>query len=268
MKVNCAALPRELVESELFGHEKGAFTGATQQRRGRFELADGGTLFLDEIGELPLEAQAKLLRVLQEQEFERVGGTADAAGRRARDRRHQPRSRQPSRGGRASARTSSTGSTCSRSTVPPLRERREDIPLLVAHFLAQCDARSSARPVRGHRADALRCVRSATTGPATCASWRTSIERAAILSRGSLLDALESFGTGTPPTRAQPPEQPPTRAPASTGTLEDVERAHIQHVLQQARWVIEGEQGAALALGLNPSTLRSRMRKLAIRKAR
>ena len=263
VKVNCAALPRELVESELFGHEKGAFTGATQQRRGRFELADGGTLFLDEVGELPAEAQAKLLRVLQEQEFERVGGTQTlhtnvrliAATNRDLGTRAAAGEFRPDLFYRLNVFP---------VTVPALRERCEDIPLLVAHFLAKCE-RKLGKGFKGV-APAFLSSAMAYDWPGNVRELENAVERAAILSRGSLLDAVESFGIGAPPPRAEPPEQPLARAPAFTGTLEDVERAHIQRVLQQAHWVIEGERGAALVLGVNPSTLRSRMRKLAIRK--
>jgi DNA-binding NtrC family response regulator len=263
VKVNCAALPRELVESELFGHEKGAFTGATQQRRGRFELADGGTLFLDEVGELPAEAQAKLLRVLQEQEFERVGGTQTL---RTNVRLIAATNRDL--GARAAAGEFRPDLFYRLNvfpvTVPALRDRREDIPLLVAHFLAKCE-RKLGKAFKGI-APAFLDSAMAYDWPGNVRELENAVERAAILSRESLLEALESFGIGTPPQRAEPSGQPAARAPAFSGTLEDIERAHIQRVLQQAHWVIEGEQGAALALGLNPSTLRSRMRKLAIRK--
>ena len=260
VKVNCAALPRELVESELFGHEKGAFTGATQQRRGRFELADGGTLFLDEVGELPLEAQAKLLRVLQEQEFERVGGTrtlrADVRLIAATNR---------DLGGRAAAGEFRPDLFYRLNvfpvTVPALRERREDIAPLVAHFLAK-SARKLGRSFEGVSPAFLdRAV--AYDWPGNIRELENVVERAAILSRGTLLDALEPFGAPAPPARTDAP------APvALTGTLEDVERLHIERTLAQTRWVIEGDQGAAVALGLNPSTLRGRMRKLGIRKPR
>jgi DNA-binding NtrC family response regulator len=258
VKVNCAALPRELVESELFGHEKGAFTGATQQRRGRFELADGGTLFLDEVGELPLEAQAKLLRVLQEQEFERVGGTrslrTDARVIAGTNRDLQAR----------------VDAGAFRSdlfyrlnvfpvTVPPLRERREDIPPLVAHFLAR-SARKLGKAFEGVSPAFLERAL-VHAWPGNVRELENVVERAAILARGTLLEALEPFGSAGTGVRAD-------AAPAElqAGTLEDVERAHIRRVLDQTRWAIEGRQGAAAVLGLNPSTLRGRMRKLGIRK--
>jgi DNA-binding NtrC family response regulator len=262
VKVNCAALPRELIESELFGHEKGAFTGAMQQRRGRFELADGGTLFLDEIGELSLEAQAKLLRVLQEGEFERVGGTRTlrtdvrliaATNRDLRER---------------------VGQGTFRAdlyyrlnvfplTVPPLRERRDDIPALVERFLAE-----SARKL-GKRLDGVTAAfmeqAMAHEWPGNVRELQNAVERAAILSRGALLEAFEPLES-TAPVRPEAPAGKPTNA--AVRTLLDVEREHIRLVLECTRWVIEGERGAALALGINPSTLRARMRKLGIRKVR
>jgi DNA-binding NtrC family response regulator len=260
VKVNCAALPRELVESELFGHEKGAFTGATQQRRGRFELADGGTLFLDEVGELPLEAQAKLLRVLQEQEFERVGGTrtlrADvrliAATNRDLGRRAESGEFRPDLFYRLNVFP---------VTVPALRERREDIPPLVAHFLAR-SARKLGRTFDGI-APAFLDRAAAYDWPGNVRELENVVERAAILSRGTTLEATEPLGASPAPARQEVP------APAMVaGTLEEVERVHIERVLGQTRWVIEGEQGAARTLGLNPSTLRGRLRKLGIRKPR
>jgi transcriptional regulator with GAF, ATPase, and Fis domain len=265
VKVNCAALPRELVESELFGHEKGAFTGATQQRRGRFELADGGTLFLDEVGELPLEAQAKLLRVLQEQEFERVGGTrtlrADVRLIAATNR---------DLGARAAAGEFRPDLYYRLNvfpvTVPALRERREDVPLLIAHFLGKA-ARKLGRSFEGVSPAFLERA-AAYDWPGNVRELENLVERAAILSRGPLLDALEPFGAHSAAPAARMPADPAPVAAAPVGTLEDVERAHIECVLGAARWVIEGPQGAAAVLGLNPSTLRGRMRKLGIRKPR
>jgi len=262
VKVNCAALPRELVESELFGHEKGAFTGATQQRRGRFELADGGTLFLDEVGELPLEAQAKLLRVLQEQEFERVGGTrtlrADvrliAATNRNLGARAEAGEFRPDLYYRLNVFP---------VTVPPLRERREDIAPLIAHFLAKA-ARKLGRSFEGGAPAFLERAQ-AHDWPGNIRELENVVERAAILSRGSVLEAMDPFGATAAPARARADAPEPA---VVTGTLEDVERAHIERVLAATRWVIEGPLGAAARLGLNPSTLRGRMRKLGIRKPR
>jgi formate hydrogenlyase transcriptional activator len=257
VKVNCAALPRELVESELFGHEKGAFTGATQQRRGRFELADRGTIFLDEVGELPLEAQAKLLRVLQEREFERVGGmrslTTDVRVIAATNRDLHAQ----------------VGSGTFRSdlyyrlnvfpvTVPPLRERPEDVPLLVRHFIARI-ARTLGKRFDGVDPDFLEQAAS-YDWPGNVRELENVVERAAILSRGSRLELAEPLCSLNAHTHSIAVE------PASRGTLEDMERAHIRRVLEQTRWMIEGEQGAALILGLNPSTLRGRMRKLGLRR--
>ena len=259
VKVNCAALPRELVESELFGHEKGAFTGATQQRRGRFELADGGTLFLDEVGELPLEAQAKLLRVLQEQEFERVGGTRSLrTDVRVIAGTNRDLEAQVGAGGfRADL---FYRLNVFPVTVPPLRERREDIAPLVAHFLAR-SARKLGKPFEGVSPTFLERAM-AYAWPGNVRELENVVERAAILARGPVLEALEPFEPAAARVRAEmgPPATP-------DGTLEDVERAHIRRVLDRTRWAIEGKQGAAAILGLNPSTLRGRMRKLGIRKA-
>jgi len=256
VKVNCAALPRELVESELFGHEKGAFTGATQQRRGRFELADGGTVFLDEVGELPLEAQAKLLRVLQEREFERVGATRSlrtdvrviAATNRNLD---------------AQVATGAFRSDLFYRlnvfpiSVPPLRQRREDIPALVRHFAAKA-ARRIGKSVDGVSARFLERA-AAHDWPGNIRELENFVERALIMSSGPTLEAVE-------PSSPAHSEQSivPTRV---EGTLEELERSHIRRVLEATRWTIEGERGAARVLGLNPSTLRGRMRKLGIRKA-
>jgi transcriptional regulator with GAF, ATPase, and Fis domain len=255
VKVNCAALPRELVESELFGHEKGAFTGAAQQRRGRFELADGGTLLLDEVGELSLEAQAKLLRVLQEREFERVGGSktlrVDVRVIAATNRDLQA---QVSRG--AFRNDLFYRLNVFPIELPPLRERREDIPELVRHL-----AEKAARRL----GQTLEAISPAFVERAAAQAWpgnirelENVIERALIMSGGALLDGSDLF---TSAAAAAPAAQ------SSGGTLEDMERAYIQRVLEGAGWQIEGERGAARTLGLNPSTLRGRLRKLGIRKS-
>jgi DNA-binding NtrC family response regulator len=248
--VNCAALPRDLVESELFGHEKGAFTGATQQRRGRFELADGGSLFLDEVGELPLEAQAKLLRVLQEGQFDRVGGTrtlrADVRVLAAtnRDLRAQVEA------GRFRSDLYYRLNVFP-VAVPPLRDRREDIPLLVEHFAARA-ARRLGRKLA--MSPAFLEQAQAYDWPGNVRELQNLVERAMIMSTGPTLEPVE-LPAGSRPA-----------APSGNGTLEAMERAHIARVLEQTQWVIEGKQGAARILGLNPSTLRGRLRKLGIRR--
>ena len=258
LKINCAALPRELVESELFGHEKGAFTGATQQRRGRFELADGGTLLLDEVSELPLEAQAKLLRVLQEQEFERVGGTRSlrtdvrliAATNRDLLQQVGAGAFRPDLYYRLNVFP---------LTLPPLRERREDIPRLLRHFLARA-ARKLGKPLED-AAPAFLEHAMAYDWPGNVRELENFVERAAILAQGTLLEVAEPFfaPSGRPAPQANV-------VPRSLETLQDIERSHLLRALEQTRWVIEGERGAARVLGLNPSTLRGRLRKLGLRK--
>ncbi|RZU00631.1 DNA-binding NtrC family response regulator [Rivibacter subsaxonicus] len=255
VSINCAALPRELVESELFGHEKGAFTGAVQQRRGRFELADGGTLFLDEVGELPAEAQAKLLRVLQEREFERVGGT-----RRLRvDVRVIAATNRDLQAEVAASRF--RADLYFRLNVfpiplPPLRARREDIPLLVRHLTARV-ARRLGRTVAGVSPGFIEQA-SARDWPGNIRELENMVERALIVSRDGMLDGSDCFAPSVPA---------PSVAPSGAATLEEMARCHIRDVLDAAGWRIEGDGGAARVLGLNPSTLRGRMRKLGIRKS-
>jgi transcriptional regulator with GAF, ATPase, and Fis domain len=244
IKLNCAALPRELVESELFGHEKGAFTGAVQQRRGRFELADGGTLFLDEVGELPLEAQAKLLRVLQDGEFERLGGAQTLrtdvrlVAATNRDLRAEVEA------GRFRADLYYRLNVFP-IALPALRQRKDDLPALVRHF-----ASKMARKL-GRTPDAI--------SPAFV-EWARGYEWPGnIRELENLVERALIMGDGQAPPEAQ--------GHALGGTsLEDVERAHIVRVLEEVRWKIEGDAGAARVLGLKPSTLRARLRKLGIRK--
>ena len=251
VKVNCAALPAELIESELFGHEKGAFTGATQQRKGRFELADGGSLFLDELGELSLSAQAKLLRVLQEQEFERVGGSetirADVRVIAATNRNL--------------AEEVSSGRFRSDLyyrlnvfpvEVPALRQRVADIPLLARFFLTKYAKKFGKRfdDIDPAGLDYLRQY----TWPGNVRELQNVIERAVILSQGSLLDIAP----------LQPARTYPEIAAGKLRTLEAVEREHITRTLEATGWQISGVKGAAAILGMNPNTLRSRMLKMGI----
>ncbi len=256
--VNCAALPGELVESELFGHEKGAFTGAACQRKGRFELADGGTLFLDEVGELTAGAQAKLLRVLQDQEFERVGGNQTL----------KVNVRLVAATNRDLAKMVKEGTFRAdlyyRLNVFPIRmpalsERPTDIPLLARFFLDKF-ARKMGKSVRDLSPKACeRLLR--YPWPGNIRELQNVIERATILARGPLLeidDALE----------LRLEDQETKNVPDSLISFEDMERSYILKVLERTCWVIEGEQGAAAILDLNPSTLRSRMQKLNIRKAK
>ncbi|HVN84882.1 MAG TPA: sigma 54-interacting transcriptional regulator [Candidatus Binatia bacterium] len=271
IKLNCAALPTGLVESELFGHEKGAFSGALERRLGRFELADGGTIFLDEIGEVPLDVQVKLLRVLQEREFERVGGgTPIKVDVRiiAATNRDLPR-------------TIALGKfrqdlfyrlNVFPVHLPPLRERTEDIPLLVHYFVSRSVQRVG-RPIRFVADDVIERLRR-YAWPGNIRELENVVERAVILSPGDELEIGPELLPSAPPdpvagesadARAEPAVH---HSPEATGSraLEDIERAHIIEILRQANWRIEGEHGAARLLGLNPSTLRSRMKKLAIRR--
>lgn len=254
IKLNCAALPSELIESELFGHEKGAFTGATVQRIGRFELAHGGTLFLDEVGELTAPAQAKLLRALQEQEFERVGG----------NRTIHVDVRLIAATNRNLADMVQAGSFRNDLfyrlyvfpvQVPALRERTADIPLLSRRFLAKY-TRKLGKSLRDFTPAALeRMARYAW--PGNVRELQNVVERAAILCDGPLVE----IGNEALPSALL--------APSTTATgeaLENTERQAIVAALKNTRWVIEGPNGAAQQLRLNASTLRSRMKKLGIHK--
>ena len=252
--VNCAALPGELVESELFGHEKGAFTGATSQRKGRFELANRGTLFLDEVGELSAHAQAKLLRVLQEQSFERVGGThtlrVDVRVIAATNRNL----------GAMVSEGSFRADLYYRLNVfpiaiPALRERRGDVPLLAQYFLERM-GRKLGRSLQRIDAHSLQQL-NGYSWPGNVRELQNVIERAAILATGPTVQVVDMVFS-------QPPQL--ARATTDATTLDAVQKVHITEMLDQCNWQIEGRHGAAAALGLKPSTLRYRMQKLGIEK--
>ena len=252
VKVNCAALPTNLIESELFGHEKGAFTGATSRKIGRFELADRGTIFLDEIGDLPLELQAKLLRVLQEGEIERVGGTktikVEARVIAATNRDLEE----------AIDKGSFREDLYYRLNVfpihsPPLRERKEDIPALVEYFLARYAPKIMKKidSVPQRVLDTLK----AYDWPGNIRELENVIERSIILSSGSQLELADAF-------QRKKTSSGVTKNP----TLDELERDYISEVLESTGWKVSGEFGAAKILGLKPTTLDARMKKLGIEK--
>jgi formate hydrogenlyase transcriptional activator len=255
VKVNCGAIPAGLVESELFGHVKGAFTGALEKRVGRFELAQGGTIFLDEIGDVPLETQVKLLRVLQEQEFEPVGSNRTL---RIDARVIAATNRDLAGAVRAGKFRSDLFYRLNvlPLTVPPLRERRSDIPQLVAFFLARVSRRfsKSVTTVSRETMDLLANY----SWPGNIRELQNVIERAVVLSSGSAL----VIDPDTLPAQAASPVAPANER--GDLTLEEVERRHILDVLRQTGGVIEGPSGAAQILRLHPNTLRSRMKKLGI----
>jgi len=251
VKVDCAALPPALIESELFGHEKGAFTGASSRRLGRFEVADRGTLFLDEIGDLPLDLQAKLLRVLQDGEFERLGSTktqkVDVRVIAATNRDLQERK----------AQGSFRPDLYYRLMVfpieaPPLRDRKEDIPLLVWHFVTKVQARMGKKIESIPRSLMDRFME--YEWPGNVRELQNVIERALILSPGPTLQVEEPLGPLGP--TAVPVEE--------SVSLAEAERAHIERVLAECGWKVKGRGNAAERLGLNPSTLRTRMKRLGI----
>jgi formate hydrogenlyase transcriptional activator len=253
VKVNCGSIPSGLVESEIFGHEKGAFTGAIQQRIGRFELANGGTIFLDEVTELPLDTQVKLLRVLQEGEFERVGSSktikVDVRVIAASNRDLNEVVRKGS----------FRADLYYRLNVfplesPSLRERKSDIPLLVNFFLSRF-GKKLGKDVRGVAQKSMESLTS-YSWPGNVRELQNVIERAVVLARGPVVhidDSLLQSETGAAEVSA-------------IDTLENNERSHILRALEKTNWVIHGKKGAAELLGINPSTLRSRLEKLAIKK--
>jgi len=272
VSVNCAATPASLIAAELFGHERGAFTGALQRRPGRFELAAGGTLFLDEVGELPMETQITLLRVLQEREFERVGGTtAIRADVRV-----------------VAATNCDLGAAIDAGTfrsdlyyrlnvfpieVPPLRERREDIRVLVAVFLERC-ARRARKTIRRISKKTLALL-GAYSWPGNIRELENVIERSVIMCESEVFSIDEGWlsGEAGPALPPRPPlrllqfpasESRPRESSQSNVTLEEIEREAILRALRSANWMVGGANGAATILGLKRTTLQSRMRKLGI----
>ncbi len=267
VKLNCAAIPTGLLESELFGHEKGSFTGAISQRTGRFELANGGTVFLDEIGEIPLEVQPKLLRILQEREFERLGGT--------RTLRSDARLIAATNRDLAAMvdRQSFRSDLYYRLNVfpirvPALRERPEDIPLLVRHFVQQF-SRRAGRNIETISSETMKAL-VRYNWPGNIRELQNVIERAVIVSAGPML----KVPLGDLTNRALPSATPQAAAPEIAegrdirGLLEDTERRQIVSALEKANWIVAGPKGAAAALGMKRSTLQSRMQKLGIRISR
>lgn len=256
VKVNCAAIPTGLLESEMFGHEKGAFTGAIEQRKGRFELAHKGTIFLDEVEDIPLDLQPKLLRVLQEQEFERLGSSRTIAV-----------------DVRVVAATNADLSELVNEkkfrsdlfyrlnvfpiTLPPLRERTEDIPLLV-HFFAHKFATRMRKPIQRIPTETMTAL-TRYAWPGNIRELQNLIERAVILSRGTVLDV---------PLAELKQSGKTTNELNGNSSLEAVEREHILRILRETNWVIGGVTGAAALLGLPRTTLNNKMQKLGISRPR
>jgi transcriptional regulator with GAF, ATPase, and Fis domain len=253
IKINCGAIPQGMVESELFGHERGAFTGALARRVGRFELADKGTLFMDEVGELPLDTQVKLLRVLQEQEFERLGGArpinvdvrlvtatnrdleAEVAAGRFRSDLYYRLNVFPVR-------------------VPPLRERPDDIPSLVRYFLEHFE-RKLGKPLRGVTPAGMLRLQE-YQWPGNIRELQNVLERACVLARGPVVDVTTALGAADQPATGTIPV-----ADERILTLDEHEQQQIRRALDEAGGKIHGSGGAASMLGINASTLRSRMEK-------
>jgi PAS domain S-box-containing protein len=257
IKVNCAALPTGLVESELFGHERGAFSGAISRHIGRFELAHGGTIFLDEVGEIPPEVQVKLLRVLQEREFERVGGTTPI---KADVRIIAATNRDLAKAMREGTFREDLFYRLSVFPVrlPALRERAGDIPLLV-RFLVRKFAPQVGRPTDSVGHETMRRLME-YPWPGNVRELENVIERAVILGSGPTLEIAPELL----PTTVRAPAPMAESADRPVGGLADAQREHILAALRQSNWVIEGERGAARTLQLHPNTLRSRMKKMGI----
>jgi formate hydrogenlyase transcriptional activator len=254
IKLNCAAIPFDLLESELFGHERGAFTGAIAQKVGRFESADRGTLFLDEVGDIPLALQPKLLRVLQEQEFERLGGTRThhvdvrlvaATNRNLLDmvKRNEFRSDLYYR------------LHVFPVMLPPLRARRQDIPALVKHFV-ELYARRMGKQIEYIPPETMSVLRS-YQWPGNIRELQNFIERSVILSSDTVLHAPLAVLASSTEAESR-----------GVVTLEDAERGHILKTLEQSRWVVAGPNGAASRLGIKRSTLYFRMQKLGISRSK
>jgi len=251
VRVNCGALPSELIEDELFGHEKGAFTGAGQSRKGRFEIANGGTIFLDEIGELPLHLQPKLLRVLQNGEFERIGGQQTikidvrviaATNRDLKEEVQEGRFRDDLY----------YRLNVYPITIPPLRSRKEDIPMLIQYYIDR-KSEEHGKTFRSISKADLNSL-SSYNWPGNIRELKNVIERSVISSENNNVLKLDWFYAGIKDKKSSP-------LPLS---LEQLEKEHIIKVLQECHWRVSGERGAAEKLTMNPNTLRSKMRKLKI----
>jgi len=267
VKVNCGAISAGLVESELFGHVKGAFTGAIANRDGRFKLADGGTIFLDEVGELPMDTQVKLLRVLQEQEFEPIGSSKTikvnvrVVAATNRDLEELVRE------GKFRADLFYRLNVVP-LRMPALRERATDIHLLTMFFVQKC-AKKLGKQISSVSDEAMQQLTN-YSWPGNIRELQNVIERAVILSPGKVLVLAEKLrGSSATSAVAMPVKTAPVEAAPATGnggSLDEVERRHIESVLNQVNWMIEGNGGAAKVLDMNPSTLRSRMQKLGIKR--